>query len=82
MSENQVHLYLGIGQLVAVLNDRYPLSPEHRLYYRSRRYPSSAFTLLVDVLRAHDEWLEWRHCASRPTAIHKHALQRSAKEDA
>ena len=54
MPEDQVRPYLDSGRLVAVLKDWCPLSPGYRLYYPSRRYPSSAFNLLLDALRVHD----------------------------
>jgi DNA-binding transcriptional LysR family regulator len=52
--EDQVRPYINEGRLVAVLDDWCPASSGYRLYYPSRRHPSSAFTLLVDALRYSD----------------------------
>ena len=49
--EDQVKTHIEKGRLIAVLEDWCPMSPGYRLYYPSRRHPSSAFTLLVDALR-------------------------------
>lgn len=43
--------YIGKGQLVRVLEDWCAAFPGYYLYYPNRRQPSSAFTLLVNVLR-------------------------------
>jgi DNA-binding transcriptional LysR family regulator len=51
LPEDQVRPYIAQGRLVAVLEDWCPMSSGYRLYYPSRRHPSSAFTLLVDALR-------------------------------
>ncbi|MRX10940.1 LysR family transcriptional regulator [Pseudoduganella sp. FT25W] len=51
LPEDQVRPYIEQGRLVSVLEDWCPVSPGYRLYYPSRRHPSSAFTLLVDALR-------------------------------
>jgi DNA-binding transcriptional LysR family regulator len=51
LPEDQVRPYIEQGRLVSVLEDWCPMSPGYRLYYPSRRHPSSAFTLLVDALR-------------------------------
>lgn len=42
---------LDAGTLVEVLGDWCPPTPGYLLYYPSRRYPSAAFTLLVEALR-------------------------------
>lgn len=54
MPEDQVRPYIEDGGLVAVLDDWCAASSGYRLYYPSRRHPSSAFTLLVDALRYSD----------------------------
>lgn len=51
LPEDQVRPYIEQGRLVSVLEDWCPMSSGYRLYYPSRRHPSSAFTLLVDALR-------------------------------
>ncbi|MRW87676.1 LysR family transcriptional regulator [Pseudoduganella sp. FT26W] len=51
LPEDQVRPYIEQGRLMPVLEDWCPASPGYRLYYPSRRHPSSAFTLLVDALR-------------------------------
>lgn len=51
LPEDQVKAHIEQGRLISVLEDWCPMSPGYRLYYPSRRHPSSAFTLLVDALR-------------------------------
>lgn len=51
MPEDQVLHAIGEGRLVRVLEDWCPYFPGYHLYYPSRRHPSPALTLLVDVLR-------------------------------
>ena len=51
LPEDQVREHIDQGRLVAVLDDWCSMSSGYRLYYPSRRHPSSAFTLLVDALR-------------------------------
>jgi DNA-binding transcriptional LysR family regulator len=51
LPEDQVRPYIEQGRLISVLDDWCPVSSGYRLYYPSRRHPSSAFTLLVDALR-------------------------------
>ena len=51
LPEDQVHKYIGDGELIRVLADWCPPFPGYHLYYPSRRQPSPAFTLLVDALR-------------------------------
>lgn len=51
LPEDQVRDHIEQGRLVAVLDDWCPMSSGYRLYYPSRRHPTSAFTLLVDALR-------------------------------
>ena len=43
--------HIADGRLVRVLEDWCPPFPGYHLYYPSRRHPSPALTLLVDVLR-------------------------------
>jgi DNA-binding transcriptional LysR family regulator len=52
--EDQVLPYIAIGRLVRVLEDWCPYFPGYHLYYPSRRQPSPALTLLLDVLRYRD----------------------------
>ena len=49
--EDQVEALIADGRLVRVLEDWCPPFPGHHLYYPSRRQPSAAFVLLVEVLR-------------------------------
>ena len=49
--EEQVLSHLAEGRLVRVLEEWCPYFPGYHLYYPSRRHPSPALTLLVDVLR-------------------------------
>jgi DNA-binding transcriptional LysR family regulator len=49
--EDQVLSHVGEGSLVRVLEDWCPSFPGYQLYYPSRRHPSPAMALLVDVLR-------------------------------
>ena len=49
--EDQAEAYLADGRLVRVLEDWCPPFAGYHLYYTSRRQPSAAFALLVDVLR-------------------------------
>jgi DNA-binding transcriptional LysR family regulator len=51
LPEDMVQAYLATGRLVRVLNDWCPPFSGYHLYYPSRRQPTPAFTLLVDVLR-------------------------------
>jgi DNA-binding transcriptional LysR family regulator len=51
VTEDSVQVYLANGQLVRVLADWCPPYSGYHLYYPSRRQPTPAFTLLVDVLR-------------------------------
>ncbi len=51
LPEDQVQAYLADGQLVRVLADCCPPYPGYHLYYPSRRQPTPAFALLVEVLR-------------------------------
>nr|WP_315218185.1 LysR family transcriptional regulator [uncultured Duganella sp.] len=51
LPEDQVREHIDQGRLVTVLDDWCSMSSGYRLYYPSRRHPSSAFTLLVDALR-------------------------------
>jgi DNA-binding transcriptional LysR family regulator len=51
LPEDQVRDHIEQSRLVAVLDDWCPMSSGYRLYYPSRRHPTSAFTLLVDALR-------------------------------
>jgi DNA-binding transcriptional LysR family regulator len=51
LTEGHVQRFVSNGQLVRVLSDWCPPFPGYHLYYPSRRQPSSAFSLLVDVLR-------------------------------
>jgi DNA-binding transcriptional LysR family regulator len=43
--------YIADGRLIRVLEDWCPYFPGYHLYYPSRRHPSPALTLLLDVLR-------------------------------
>lgn len=49
--EDQVLPHIAEGSLVRVLEDWCPSFPGYQLYYPSRRHPSPAMALLVDVLR-------------------------------
>lgn len=49
--EDQVASHIAAGRLVRVLEDWCPPFAGYRLYYPSRRHPSTAFTLLVGALR-------------------------------
>jgi DNA-binding transcriptional LysR family regulator len=49
--EDQALSHVAEGRLVRVLEDWCPYFPGYHLYYPSRRHPSPALTLLVDVLR-------------------------------
>ena len=49
--EDQALPHLAEGRLVRVLEEWCPYFPGYHLYYPSRRHPSPALTLLVDVLR-------------------------------
>ncbi len=49
--EDSVAEYIADGKLVRVLEDWCPPFAGYHLYYPSRRQPSAAFALLVDVLR-------------------------------
>jgi DNA-binding transcriptional LysR family regulator len=51
LPEDQALSYIAEGRLVRVLEEWCPSFPGYHLYYPSRRHPSSALTLLVDVLR-------------------------------
>ncbi len=51
LPEDQVQAHLAEGRLVRVLADWCPSIPGYHLYYPHRRQSSSAFSLLVDVLR-------------------------------
>lgn len=49
--EDQALQHITDGRLVRVLEEWCPYFPGYHLYYPSRRHPSPALTLLVDVLR-------------------------------
>lgn len=49
--EDQALPHLAEGRLVRVLEEWCPSFPGYHLYYPSRRHPSPALTLLVDMLR-------------------------------
>ncbi len=51
MPEDQALSHIAEGRLVRVLEEWCPSFPGYHLYYPSRRHPSPALTLLVDVLR-------------------------------
>jgi DNA-binding transcriptional LysR family regulator len=51
VAQDQVQAHLEQGRLIQVLGDWCPNWSGYRLYYPSRRHPSSAFTLLIDALR-------------------------------
>lgn len=51
LPEDQVREHIDQGRLISVLEEWCPTESGYRLYYPSRRHPSSAFTLLVDALR-------------------------------
>jgi DNA-binding transcriptional LysR family regulator len=51
MPEDQALSHIEEGRLVRVLEEWCPSFPGYHLYYPSRRHPSPALTLLVDVLR-------------------------------
>ena len=51
MMEDQAAADIAEGRLMPVLDDWCPSFPGFHLYYPSRRQPSAAFALLVDVLR-------------------------------
>ncbi|BAQ16673.1 LysR family transcriptional regulator [Methyloceanibacter caenitepidi] len=51
LPEDVAQPHLADGRLTRVLDDWCPPWPGYRLYYPSRRQPTSAFTLLVDALR-------------------------------
>jgi DNA-binding transcriptional LysR family regulator len=52
--EDQVLPYIADGRLVRVLEDWCPYFPGYHLYYPSRRHPSPALALVLDVLRYRD----------------------------
>ncbi|ODR97876.1 LysR family transcriptional regulator [Methyloceanibacter methanicus] len=52
--EDMVRAHLADGRLERVLGDWCPPWPGYRIYFPSRRQPTSAFTLLVDALRHRD----------------------------
>ena len=54
LPEDQLRAHLAEGRLVRVLADWCPPFPGYHLYYPSRRQPTLAFALLVDVLRYRD----------------------------
>lgn len=49
--EDQALPHIAEGRLIRVLEEWCPYFPGYHLYYPSRRHPSPALTLLVDVLR-------------------------------
>jgi len=49
--EDELRPHIQSGQLVQVLKDWCPLFPGHYLFHPSRRYPSPAFSLVLDALR-------------------------------
>jgi DNA-binding transcriptional LysR family regulator len=49
--EDQALQHIADGRLVRVLEEWCPFFPGYHLYYPSRRHPSPALTLLIDVLR-------------------------------
>ncbi len=49
--EDQALPHIAAGRLLRVLEDWCPYFPGYHLYYPSRRHPSPALTLLLDVLR-------------------------------
>jgi len=49
--EDELAPHIQSGQLVQVLKDWCPLFPGYFLFYPSRRYPSPAFSLVLDALR-------------------------------
>lgn len=51
MPEDHVIQYVAEGRLVRVLDDWCAPFPGYHLYYPSRRYPSPAFSVLVEALR-------------------------------
>ena len=51
MPEDQVRPHIAAGKLVRVLDDWCPPFAGYHLYYPSRRQPTPAFALLVEVLR-------------------------------
>src|ERR1700733_7612872 len=51
VTEDSVQPYLADGRLIRVLADWCPPYPGYHLYYPSRRQPTPAFALLIDVLR-------------------------------
>lgn len=51
LPEGMVREHIAAKRLVRVLGDWCPSFPGYHLYYPSRRQPSAAFALLVDVLR-------------------------------
>lgn len=51
LPEDQAKAYLADGRLIRVLDDWCPPFAGYHLYYPSRRQPTPAFALLVDVLR-------------------------------
>jgi len=54
LPEGLVQPHINQGRLKRVLQDWCPPYPGYHLYYPSRRQPSAAFALLVDVLRHRD----------------------------
>lgn len=56
--EDHVEQQLADGRLVRVLDDWCPPFAGYHLYYPSRRQPSAAFSVLVDVLRYRDKGSE------------------------
>ena len=51
LPEDNVREHLADGRLIRVLADWCPPYPGYHLYYPSRRQPTPAFALLIDVLR-------------------------------
>jgi DNA-binding transcriptional LysR family regulator len=54
LAEDKAAPYIAEGSLVRVLADWCPPFPGYHLYYPSRRQPTPAFALLVEVLRYRD----------------------------
>jgi DNA-binding transcriptional LysR family regulator len=53
--EDQALHHIADGRLIRVLEDWCPFFPGYHLYYPSRRYPSPALRVLLDVLRYRDD---------------------------
>jgi len=51
LPEEEISPHVEKGRLVRILEDWCPRFPGYHLYYPSRRQPSPAFSLVVDVLR-------------------------------